>query len=323
MNTSQTMFLYAVEEMNFTRAAERAFVTQQCLSFHISNLEKSYGTKLFQRRPHLALTAAGRMVYDSLLQIQQIEENLQRMISSDAEEKDVTGEISVGIPTARANIVLADLLKEYHIRYPHVKVRVSMEGSNSLIKKLQEGQFDLVLSVNAAPHENIRAVSVTEDVVYLAVGKHLLQEVLPGHDTENPLILPEELSRIPLIMNPGVSTVKQLVESWLLRYQVLTKDVISLDHYLTAARLCRDNVAGFFCPESILLNEVFQEDRELGENSKIALCRIRGLEERVRVEMAVNRSRYIPSYAADFGEMLIEIYQEKIRRLRDSMGASI
>ena len=47
MTTNQQMFLYAVEEMNFTRAAERAFVTQQCLSDHIRRLEKkafhSYG----------------------------------------------------------------------------------------------------------------------------------------------------------------------------------------------------------------------------------------------------------------------------------------
>ena len=56
MTTNQQMFLYAVEEMNFTRAAERAFVTQQCLSDHIRRLEKNYNVKLFDRTPKLKLT---------------------------------------------------------------------------------------------------------------------------------------------------------------------------------------------------------------------------------------------------------------------------
>ena len=33
------MFLLAAEELNFSRAAERAFVTPQCLSDHIKRLE--------------------------------------------------------------------------------------------------------------------------------------------------------------------------------------------------------------------------------------------------------------------------------------------
>ena len=63
MTTNQQMFLYAVEEMNFTRAAERAFVTQQCLSDHIRRLEKNYNVKLFDRTPKLKLTKAGEILY--------------------------------------------------------------------------------------------------------------------------------------------------------------------------------------------------------------------------------------------------------------------
>lgn len=53
------MFMLAAEEMNFSRAAEIAFVTQQCLSDHIKKLEDSYGVKFFTRRPRLSLTPEG------------------------------------------------------------------------------------------------------------------------------------------------------------------------------------------------------------------------------------------------------------------------
>ena len=53
MTTNQLMFMYAVEEMSFSKAAQKAFVTQQCLSNHIHRLEVSCGVKLFERTPHL------------------------------------------------------------------------------------------------------------------------------------------------------------------------------------------------------------------------------------------------------------------------------
>ena len=44
MTTAQLVFMYAAEELNISKAAVRAFVTQQCASNHIKNLEEKYGT---------------------------------------------------------------------------------------------------------------------------------------------------------------------------------------------------------------------------------------------------------------------------------------
>ena len=42
-------FLVAAEELNFTRAAKKLFISQQSLSNHISNLEKEFDVILFNR----------------------------------------------------------------------------------------------------------------------------------------------------------------------------------------------------------------------------------------------------------------------------------
>ena len=52
-------FLITVEEMNFTRAAGRLYISQQALSSHISRLEEEYGIRLFERRPALSPHAGG------------------------------------------------------------------------------------------------------------------------------------------------------------------------------------------------------------------------------------------------------------------------
>ena len=56
-------FLITVEEMNFTRAAGRLYISQQALSSHISRLEEEYGIRLFERRPALSLTPEGEEMY--------------------------------------------------------------------------------------------------------------------------------------------------------------------------------------------------------------------------------------------------------------------
>ena len=46
MTIAQQVFLYAAEEKSITKAAKKAFITQQCASSHIKNLEKQYGRSL-------------------------------------------------------------------------------------------------------------------------------------------------------------------------------------------------------------------------------------------------------------------------------------
>ena len=53
-------FLVAAEELNFTRAAKRLYISQQSLSNHISNLEKEFDVVLFNRTSPLTLTMRDR-----------------------------------------------------------------------------------------------------------------------------------------------------------------------------------------------------------------------------------------------------------------------
>ena len=61
-------FLLIAEELNISRAAKRAFISQQSLSKYLKHLEDSYGTALFTRKPEFALTPAGRAPADSIWQ---------------------------------------------------------------------------------------------------------------------------------------------------------------------------------------------------------------------------------------------------------------
>lgn len=62
-NTNWNYVIAAVEEMNFTKAAKRLYISQQSLSNYIAKLEKQFGVEFFNRKNTLTLTAAGESLY--------------------------------------------------------------------------------------------------------------------------------------------------------------------------------------------------------------------------------------------------------------------
>ena len=55
-------FIALAEEENISRAAEKLFISHQCLSKYLKNLEENYHVMFFDRQPKLKLTPAGEAV---------------------------------------------------------------------------------------------------------------------------------------------------------------------------------------------------------------------------------------------------------------------
>lgn len=61
--TSLRYFICVAHHLNFSQAAKQLYISQPALSYHISNLEKELGTKLFLRKKNgLCLTEAGEIL---------------------------------------------------------------------------------------------------------------------------------------------------------------------------------------------------------------------------------------------------------------------
>ena len=101
MNTTGLQyFLTVAEEMNFSRAAQRLFISQQSLSGHIQRLEKYFGVQLFERRPVLKLTAAGEQMRLYAEYILRAEQQMTSRLADLSREN--TGKLSFGCSRSRA-----------------------------------------------------------------------------------------------------------------------------------------------------------------------------------------------------------------------------
>ena len=100
-------FLVAAEELNFTKAAKRLYISQQSLSNHISNLEKEFDIALFHRTTPLTLTYAGQVLEKRAREILELREETYHEI---ADIKDFSKGMKVKLAFAVALSHNAELL---------------------------------------------------------------------------------------------------------------------------------------------------------------------------------------------------------------------
>lgn len=142
--TSLKCFAAAAEELNFTRAAKRLFISQQALSSHISKLEEYYGVRLFDRGIPMTLTDAGRALQKHAREILSSVDDYAREVQDIKNFRQ--GELTVGIPVTRGTIMLPPLLSAFHQLFPQIRLHL-VEGtaSGNIADALYDGTADLCI----------------------------------------------------------------------------------------------------------------------------------------------------------------------------------
>ena len=181
--TSLIYFAEAAKDLNFTRTAKRLFISQQNLSNHISRLEEHYGVKLFERRPHMALTYAGEVMLSYVARFRMDEDNLKNAFA-DIKEKE-QGVLKIGCSPTRTNIVMPKLAELFLKEYPNVQLQVYQQHSSFLADKLLSGELDIALTTDLEVfHQpNLITSNLFQDSLYLMVKRSLLEQYM-GDDID-------------------------------------------------------------------------------------------------------------------------------------------
>lgn len=139
-------FVCLAEDLNFTAAAKRCFITQSVLSKHIQNLEKELGVTLFIRdRQRVRLTPLGReFSHDISAVLEQYDEALKK---NEQKKRDKTGVIKVSFLSGATHAFLHPAYENFLKKNPHADVTLcTMEGS-ILKKNLEDNKTDIAISM--------------------------------------------------------------------------------------------------------------------------------------------------------------------------------
>lgn len=206
------IFATVCEEGGITKAGQRLFMSQPTVSYAITELEKYYGTKLFDRISNrLHLTDAGRKL---LPYAQHIVSMLDEM---ETEIRDCdSGTIRVGASITIGNCMLPGLLKSFEKRRHGIDVKVMIDNSKRIEQSVLDNSIDLGMIEGVSHGPNLISESFMDDELVLLFA--------PGHRWEaQSVVKPKELENEPFLFREHGSGVREILESALLLHDIEIK----------------------------------------------------------------------------------------------------
>ncbi|MEO0561786.1 MAG: transcriptional regulator CynR [Chloroflexota bacterium] len=184
--------LAVVEEANFTRAAQKVFVSQSALSQQIQALEQEVGTVLLNRsRKGVQPTEAGEILVQHARRIFQEVEQAQTAI----QELNglLRGELHIGVVQTVNEYFMPELITRFSQTYPDIRLFVDELATDEIEGGLGAGNLQVGLSFLPTEHPGLDTQPLFQEPLVLIVHK--------DHPLASQSIVPvATLDAMPMIM---------------------------------------------------------------------------------------------------------------------------
>lgn len=197
-------FVTVAECGSINSASERLFISQQALRLSISSFEKKLGITLFIRTPRgTRLTEQGQAILEDAKRILSIVDGWQIHATQPLIEAET---VEVLASTVVCNTVLTDVIKECHISYPALNIRLFHTRDDEMIATIGKNAIGVI---GSAPTDivsgKLRPFALKQNYAFDTFGEDYFYIYL---NTSNPLVKKEylttdDLSELTLAAYPG------------------------------------------------------------------------------------------------------------------------
>ena len=253
---SYAVFLTTVEEMSFTGAAKRLFMSQQGLSAHIKRLEDHYKVRLFERRPVLKLTPEGESM---VFYARQILDSERLMASRFADlTSESSGILRIGFSHQRSSAFFPGIWSRYHAAHSNISVRLREKMTAALLEDLRSGAVDLIVGVDIPASTDLDVEPLAQEQLRCILHESVLREYHPK-DWEARLryfldegVKLSELRGLPLILPSHANRLRQPIDRLFRQYNMLPNTVLeSASHSLLLQLGCQGGGIALVNPLSL------------------------------------------------------------------------
>lgn len=161
MTITQLQYVLAVaEHQNFTKAAQKVFVTQPTLSMQIQKLEEELDVQIFDRtKKPIQLTETGRKIVTQARNIVNESDRIKDIV--DQQKGFIGGVFRLGVIPTIMPTLLPMFLNNFIKKYPKVKLKIEELNTEAIVERLKEGHLDAAIA--ATPLE---LPGIKEQVLY-------------------------------------------------------------------------------------------------------------------------------------------------------------
>lgn len=305
-------FLVAAEELNFTKASKRLFISQQSLSSHISKLEHDLEVELFNRTFPLTLTPAGKSLVKNATRILDLKEQSVKEL---ADIKDFKrGDLYIGVSHTRGRAFLPEVLPYYSEKFPNINLHLLEGNSKELDTALLRGDVDLIIGMLPFNVENVETVPLCNEEVLMIVPDNILIKYFPNNHEEIKESLANNvditlLQDCPFLMVNERNRVRIIADEMLNEKQIKPNIILETESIETVLALSVKGMGITFYPKTLMYNKslVFDKNTFPGTN----IYHLKYNKTHGTLAIGYQKNRYLSQAAKEF----IKIAKEKYKKI--------
>lgn len=342
MNNQEKYFMMVAETLNISLVAKRAYISHQCVSSYIRQLEERLNVRLFNRSPSLSLTREGEILFHGLQEIKRSEDNLYSILTDT--NRNCKGHLKIGFPRSRVKLLVTKLIPPFKKNYRNVDISITSDFSNVLEALTQNGSLDLYIGTGKLKAKELNEELLLTEKLFYVISDSLLKE----HFGRN--VSKEELSEmehgiclsnfldVPLIITPPPSRLRSLVDKVAEQAGTKQKIVFEINEPSVFQELCRENLGAAVISHMFLAHETLATGNDAikrtvimdGKRCDISLISknlycfpINNLESyHGAITISYSNSKYIPTYMKDFISMTKDIFKN-MEAMSDSIKTEL
>jgi DNA-binding transcriptional LysR family regulator len=299
-------FIVLAEELNISKAAKRLFVSHQNLSKYLKGLEEKHGVTFFERKPKFILTPAGKVMLDTLRQIELLEQNLENQLVDIKEAK--SGTIHLGLTEGRYPILVPQLLKEFHLLHPKVNLVIHRATSLQMQEMVLNNSLDLCLSgITNLVTPDLKHEIVLDEHMYVVISDNLLKKYFPNSYPEYKETFAKGVDlrlfqKIPFVLNKKNFNSRILLDKHLSEVGISLNCINELTQPDIHHLLCAEDYAASFCL-SMYLSGINQLNK-FNTHSHLNVFPIANFKFVNPLGLVYHKNKKFPSYTQDLKEII-------------------
>ncbi len=170
------IFVEVARQKNFSRAAEKIFLTQPTVSTHIKTLETEIGAPLLDRSQRdLQLTSAGKVLFQYAQQLLSIKEKALFAIKQDYQI--IKGHLEIAASSVPGTYILPKLMQGFLENHPEVTFAVMLRDTRQVYESIKDYTYDLGFVGEPSPFCELKQIKLSKDELILIAAPGT---ILPG-----------------------------------------------------------------------------------------------------------------------------------------------
>ncbi|MDO4975629.1 MAG: LysR family transcriptional regulator [Eubacteriales bacterium] len=269
-------FIIVAEQSSFTKASEILGYSQSAISTQIKQLEKRFGTPLFERVNHtVKLTSKGHEILNLAHQMLLLSKEMHKVAQN---EEKFTGRIRIAMAESLCHYLFGEQYAAFHQEYPGIVLKIISAETEEMFEMAKKNEVDMIYTLDK--HLFAGNFNIVEDKVakthFVVAADHPL--------ASSDKVTLQDLTNYPMILTEKGMSYRNLLEEQFSKSHLQLNPFLEIGDTSLICNLVSKNMGISFLPDYVT--------KEYVNHGLIKRIHVKDLELEVYVQLLYHKDKF-------------------------------